>query len=1012
MTPLFQVLGFQIVFILSVLADSRNYVCPDPETCTSWSCISNVPPTPPEQLAVWPVSSTELTATWNITQCGFRPFTDYICSVQYFSQWDDIARTTEVRVERPHYGSASLGDLTPFTFYRLRVRCMKILDRTWSGYTPFAQGQTNATAPGSAVNVQTPVTVSINYRTGRRNVTVTWEPLPLKKHNGVLLGYLVRVTDLRVPSRVVVLNTTVNETACTLEQLKMSGYRVNITAYNSEGETPETTVEIRDMARVPDQPLDLKAEVSPDGNITLAWQPPSEIGGIEQYTVYWCELEMDTTCRGGNENELSVPGTYTMTDLIDSWLPFRRYRFTVRALTSAGQGPPSDNTYKYTVEGVPSSPPTNVNAQAENGTTLRVSWLPPPLTNRRGLITAYNLYITCMQNFQDTIWIAVNVANDSRPAHSLVTDLKPFTRYSVRVSARTVAGEGNMSEPVFGTTKQSAPGSALNVQTPVTVSRNYRTGRRNVTVTWEPLPLKKHNGILLGYLVRVTDLRVPSRVVVLNTTVNDTICTLEQLKLSGYRVNITAYNTEGESPETTVEIRDEARDLKAEVNTDGNITLAWQPPAEIGGIEQYTVFWCELETDTTCRGGNESALSVPGTYTMTTLIDSWLPFRRYRFNVRALTSAGQGPPSDNTYKYTVEGVPSSPPTNVNAQAENATTLRVSWLPVPLTNRRGLITAYTVYITCMQNFQGTTLIAVKVVNDSQPARSLVPDLKPFTRYSVRVSARTVAGEGNMSEPVFGTTKQSAPSGPPENVTIANITTNSFVISWSPPKHPNGIILHYNIRLKNKVMGFGNQTEGSLWGLKDGTNYSVQVQACTGAEESPCGPYSPLKYAQTLKRDNVEPAPMDQSHGAVIAGATLGSVFVLILMFIAVVSAPKLRQTCRRISYIPKPKDFITEELPATNGKSTPSLDQLYLVTDKAKMAPEIVDNVMDLKTFELEPHDSQSEVETSDVDIKENCGLVDSDEEDYLKVVEVKDRFQDLDVIYVPKTGITKREGVS
>ncbi|KAI8509923.1 hypothetical protein Bbelb_123510 [Branchiostoma belcheri] len=579
-----------------------------------------VPPTPPEQLAVWPVNSTQLTATWNITQCGFRPFTDYICSVQYFSQWDDIARTTDVRVERPHYGSASLGDLTPFTFYRLRVRCMKILDRTWSGYTPFAQGQTNATAPGSAVNVQTPVTVSRNYRTGRRNVTVTWEPLPLKKHNGILLGYLVRVTDLRVPSRVVVLNTTVNDTTCTLEQLKLSGYRVNITAYNTEGESPETTVEIRDMARVPDQPLDLKAEV----------------------------------------------------------------------------------------------------------------------------------------------------------------------------------------------------------------------------------------------------------------------------------------------------------------NADGNITLAWQPPAEIGGIEQYTVFWCELETDTTCRGGNENGLSVPGTYTETTMIGSWLPFSRYRFTVRALTSAGQGPPSDNTYKYTVEGVPSSPPTNVNAQAENATTLMVSWLPVPLTNRRGLITAYNLYITCMQNFQGTTLIAVKVANDSQLAHSLVPDLKPFTWYSVRVSARTVVGEGNKSEPVFGTTKQSAPSGPPENVTITNITTNSFVISWSPPEHPNGIILHYNIRLKNKVMGFGNQTEGSLWGLKDGTNYSVQVQACTGAEESPCGPYSPVK--------------------------------------------------CRRIAYIPKPKDFITEELPATSGKSTPSLDQLYLVTDKAKMAPEIVDNVMDLKT--LEPHDppvSQSEVEMSDVDFKENFG---------------------------------------
>ncbi|XP_066298884.1 contactin-1-like [Branchiostoma lanceolatum] len=353
MALLIAVFGFPVVFTVScVIADSQQAICPDPETCTSQSCLDTVPPTTPELLTVWTVSSTQLTATWNITQCGFKPFTAYTCSVQYFSQWDNITRMREVTVRRPHHGSVSLDDLVPFTFYRLRVRCKKIisLDDRWSGYTPYAQARTNATAPEYAVRVRTPVSTSIDYRTGRRNVTLTWEPLPPVKHYGILLGYVIRVTDLREQSRVTVLHTAVNDTTCTLEKLKLSGYRINVTSYNTEGASPPATMEILDIARVPDKPLDLKAEKIPDGNITLAWQRPAEIGGIEQYSVFWCELETDTTCRG-NENAVSVPGTSMTTTLIDSWLPFRRYRFNVRALTSAGQGPPSDNTYKYTVEG-------------------------------------------------------------------------------------------------------------------------------------------------------------------------------------------------------------------------------------------------------------------------------------------------------------------------------------------------------------------------------------------------------------------------------------------------------------------------------------------------------------------------------------------------------------------------------------------------------------------------------------------------------------------------------------
>ncbi|KAI8509927.1 hypothetical protein Bbelb_123550 [Branchiostoma belcheri] len=456
---------------------------------------------------------------------------------------------------------------------------------------------------------------------------------------------------------------------------------------------------------------------------------------------------------------------------------------------------------------------------------------------------------------------------DFRPGSSSkdLQRLSPYTRYRVRVRCKPlhVGLWGDFTDTVEARTHAEAPSRGPVVQTPEDVWLDYRKGLRNVTLEWQALSTVDYNGVLLGYHIRVQDVRTDE---VMELTVNDSgsqtyTRTLGHLKLSGYRVNITAYNEEGQSPPTSRIISDRAtrpdppRDPIALATNDSNLQLSWQPPAEVGGIETYVILWCELETDASCLG-QEKDKRVAGSELSDNVTDSWRPLTRYRFVVKAENSAGQSGASTAAIGYVQQGVPSSPPQNVTVQAETSTSLLVSWKPPPLQDRRGVITTYRVYYYVTPTISGQQMAAaveqnvtVRIPDDSQPVQFSLSELKPFTYYTVRLSAVTSQGEGDKTQPTGARTREAAPSDPPSDVRIYNVNVNNVTMSWTPPSQPNGIIRYYIIKYgDNTTATEGNHTAFILEGLEGGTNYAIRVQGCTAAE-TPCGPFSSAQNVET-------------------------------------------------------------------------------------------------------------------------------------------------------------------
>lgn len=94
-------------------------------------------------------------------------------------------------------------------------------------------------------------------------------------------------------------------------------------------------------------------------------------------------------------------------------------------------------------------------------------------------------------------------------------------------------------------------------------------------------------------------------------------------------------------------------------------------------------------------------------------------------------------------------VPTSPPVNVRAEADekNATLISVHWGQVPLADRRGEISFYSVTVIDRIKHKGQEIIHELNVTGFN---ATISDLKPYTFYDVTVAAWTSKGASNASE----------------------------------------------------------------------------------------------------------------------------------------------------------------------------------------------------------------------------------------------------------------------
>lgn len=161
-------------------------------------------------------------------------------------------------------------------------------------------------------------------------------------------------------------------------------------------------------------------------------------------------------------------------------------------------------------------------------------------------------------------------------------------------------------------------------------------------------------------------------------------------------------------------------------------------------------------------------------------------------------------------------------------------IEVGW-KLDCSDRIGIIEGFNIYYCPIMsplnvNCNGPMLNSTIKAN-AHTIHGIVDNLKPYTTYMLNVAVLTKSGEGLHSDPLYNTTLEAAPSTPPLQVRITDVTNTTIFVSWQKPLAMNGVLRYYEVYYNSQVRKVEEGNFIKLTGLKSFTQYSVRVSACT-------------------------------------------------------------------------------------------------------------------------------------------------------------------------------------
>lgn len=172
--------------------------------------------------------------------------------------------------------------------------------------------------------------------------------------------------------------------------------------------------------------------------------------------------------------------------------------------------------------------------------------------------------------------------------------------------------------------------------------------------------------------------------------------------------------------------------------------------------------------------------------------------KNYEIIVVPFNSQGDGLPTPPAAVYVGEAVPTGKPQNVDGNAISSTEVRLNWKAPEQSMQNGDLLGYKIFYLVTEspedlNEERKVEEEIEVVPASATSHSLV-FLDKHTAYKIEILAFNAAGDGPRSIPINVKTLQGLPSSP-TFLTFSDITMQSMLVSWEPPKKKNGDILGY-------------------------------------------------------------------------------------------------------------------------------------------------------------------------------------------------------------------------
>uniref|UniRef100_A0AAX7VTF3 Neural cell adhesion molecule L1 n=1 Tax=Astatotilapia calliptera TaxID=8154 RepID=A0AAX7VTF3_ASTCA len=320
-----------------------------------------------------------------------------------------------------------------------------------------------------------------------RTVTLSWTPGD--DHNGPVTEYVVEFEDHRSNESVwkMLARVSGNKERAVLSLWPFMSYRFRIIAINDVGKSdPSKPSGIYNTpAEAPDNnPKDVKSESIEPNTLVISWKKmnKTEVHGPGfKYCVQWRQA----VGGGPDWHEKNVTEPPFRVDNVGN---FSAYEIKVQAFNEIGRGPEPDTVIGYSGEDVPLEAPMDVGVEIINSTTIKVTWAPIDKDTVRGHLLGYKANHP-KQRTEHMRGKKRVQAGWSK----VISDLRPFSNYTLKVTVYNIKGEGPFSEALPFETPEGVPGPPLTL----TLDSPSET---EMTLHWTPPG--QPNGVLIGYLLQ------------------------------------------------------------------------------------------------------------------------------------------------------------------------------------------------------------------------------------------------------------------------------------------------------------------------------------------------------------------------------------------------------------------------------------------------------------------------------------------------------------------------------
>ncbi|XP_074980428.1 phosphatidylinositol phosphatase PTPRQ isoform X6 [Caretta caretta] len=659
--------------------------------------------------------------------------------------------------------SYTIKGLTPFTEYTISVSAFTIIGE---GPPSVLTIRTREQVPSSVQNIY--------YKNiSSSSVLLYWDP-PANP-NGKITHYTIYAMELDTKRAFHMI--TANNSFLITGLKKYTNYKMRVAASTTVGESAlseENDFFVRTPEDEPGSPpqnvevLDVTAT-----GIYLRWSPPEQPNGIiTHYEVLY-----------NYANDLFIKNTSATSIFLNGMKPYTLYNISVRAFTRLGHGNQSFPLSVRTSETVPDSAPENITYRNISSTEVELSFFPPSVPN--GIIQKYTVYLQGINGTE------LRIINTTLLTIS-VTGLKKYTKYTVEVSASTSKGEGVRSAPLNILTNEDAPSSP-----PQSLSVKQLSGV-TVKLSWKQ-PLEP-NGIILYYTVYVWN-TISKR----SVNVTETSLIFTDLENNNeYKIYITTSTRfgDGNIKSSIISFRtsegapsDPPKDVMYRNLTASSIIVFWSPPQRPNGIIQYYSVYYKNNSGIFMQNFTRQDIdSGVDNKSLSAVLDNLAKCSYYTVWLTADTAFGNGnKTSEIMHVYTDQDIPDGPVESLTYQNVSSTAINVSWLPPSQPNG---IVFFLVSLNLWDTQTDSELLSLITYNTSV----LLDKLEKYTDYILKIIPATAKGSSKMhTVKLHIKTEEDVPESSPVIRTYKNLSSTSVMLSWDPPRQPNGIIISYDLKL---------------------------------------------------------------------------------------------------------------------------------------------------------------------------------------------------------------------